>query len=132
MKERQGGASSISIVHAPYYMFKVTAASCWPTREAGIESNPALCKTMQQAETVLAIRRFLLRRSRPCSSAWCCRERITIQSSLWVFFSLAALVVLAVVPNLTTRLAMPWDLPCLPTSSSPLPRARWPCFTSTP
>jgi hypothetical protein len=33
------------------------------------------------------------------------RERITIQSSLWVFFSLAALVVLAVVPNLTTRLA---------------------------
>jgi hypothetical protein len=33
------------------------------------------------------------------------RERITIQSSLWVFFSLAALVVLAVVPDLTTRLA---------------------------
>ena len=26
MKERQGGASSISIVHAPYYMLKVTAA----------------------------------------------------------------------------------------------------------
>jgi len=25
MKERQGGASSISIVHAPYYMLKVTA-----------------------------------------------------------------------------------------------------------
>ena len=33
------------------------------------------------------------------------RERITIQSSLWVFFSLAALVVLAVVPNLTTSIA---------------------------
>jgi glycosyltransferase involved in cell wall biosynthesis len=26
MKERQGGASSISILHAPYYMLKVTAA----------------------------------------------------------------------------------------------------------
>lgn len=33
------------------------------------------------------------------------RKRITIQSSLWVFFSLAGLVVLAVVPNLTTSLA---------------------------
>jgi hypothetical protein len=33
------------------------------------------------------------------------RERITIQSSLWVFFSLAALVVLAVVPSITTSVA---------------------------
>jgi hypothetical protein len=33
------------------------------------------------------------------------RKRITIQSSLWVFFSLAALVVLAVVPNLTSSIA---------------------------
>ena len=33
------------------------------------------------------------------------RERITLQSSLWVFFSLAALVVLAVVPDLTTSIA---------------------------
>lgn len=33
------------------------------------------------------------------------RKRITIQSSLWVFFSLAALVVLAVVPDLTSSIA---------------------------
>jgi hypothetical protein len=33
------------------------------------------------------------------------RERITIQSSIWVFLTLIALVVLAVVPNLTTSVA---------------------------
>jgi len=33
------------------------------------------------------------------------RERITIQSSIWVFLTLVALVVLAVVPNLTTSIA---------------------------
>jgi hypothetical protein len=33
------------------------------------------------------------------------RERITIQSSIWVFLSLIALVVLAVAPNLTTSIA---------------------------
>jgi hypothetical protein len=33
------------------------------------------------------------------------RERITIQSSIWVFLTLIALVVLAVVPNLTTSIA---------------------------
>jgi hypothetical protein len=33
------------------------------------------------------------------------RERITIQSSIWVFLTLVALVVLAVVPNLTSSIA---------------------------
>jgi hypothetical protein len=33
------------------------------------------------------------------------RERITIQSSLWVFATLTGLVILAVVPDLTTTLA---------------------------